>query len=154
MTSALTVGSHSISAVYGGDANYDGSTSAVLSQVVNPPPTVVTGGASGITAAGATLNGTANPNGTATTASFEYGLTTSYGSTTPAQNMGSGNVAVAIGDSIAGLTCNALYHFRAVATNPSGTTNGLDATFTTAACPPVVQSQGPNFGTRDRKSVV
>ena len=33
-TSALTVGSHSISAAYGGDANYAASTSSTLSQVV------------------------------------------------------------------------------------------------------------------------
>ena len=33
-TSALTVGSHSISAVYGGDANYGTSTSSTLSEVI------------------------------------------------------------------------------------------------------------------------
>jgi hypothetical protein len=33
-TSALGVGTHSITAVYGGDANYNGATSAVFSQVV------------------------------------------------------------------------------------------------------------------------
>jgi hypothetical protein len=39
-TSSLTVGTHSISAVYSGDATNNGSTSATLSQVVNPgtPP--------------------------------------------------------------------------------------------------------------------
>jgi hypothetical protein len=36
-TSALAVGSHSISAVYGGDANFSVSTSAALSQAVNLP---------------------------------------------------------------------------------------------------------------------
>jgi len=34
-TTALTVGSHSITAVYGGDANFAGSTSSALSQVVS-----------------------------------------------------------------------------------------------------------------------
>jgi hypothetical protein len=34
--STLTVGSHSITAIYGGDANFKGSTSAALTQVVNP----------------------------------------------------------------------------------------------------------------------
>lgn len=39
-TSSLAAGTHSISAVYGGNASNNGSTSAVLSQVVNsaPPP--------------------------------------------------------------------------------------------------------------------
>jgi hypothetical protein len=35
-TSTLAVGSHSITAVYGGDANFTGSTSPVLTQKVNP----------------------------------------------------------------------------------------------------------------------
>lgn len=35
-TSALTTGSHSISAVYGADSNYVGSTSGVLAEAINP----------------------------------------------------------------------------------------------------------------------
>jgi hypothetical protein len=41
-TSALTVGSHSITAVYSANTNYAASTSAVLTQVVNPAAPVVT----------------------------------------------------------------------------------------------------------------
>jgi hypothetical protein len=41
-TSALTAGSHSLSAVYAGDANYQGATSPVLTQVVQVPVTVGT----------------------------------------------------------------------------------------------------------------
>jgi CSLREA domain-containing protein len=124
-------GSASLSAVV------DGQTISTTVIVAFDPPAVVTGAAGGIGAFSATLNGTANPNGASTTAQFQYGLTIGYGSTTPAQPLGSGNVAVAIGGgSITGLTCNTLYHFRAVATNAGGTTNGLDATFTTATCPP------------------
>jgi len=41
-TSALATGTHSITAVYGGDANCAGSTSEVLSHVVNRIPTTVT----------------------------------------------------------------------------------------------------------------
>jgi hypothetical protein len=33
-TASLSVGTHSITARYGGDTNYNGSTSAVLSQTV------------------------------------------------------------------------------------------------------------------------
>ncbi|MBP7677343.1 MAG: endonuclease [Thermoanaerobaculia bacterium] len=44
-----------------------------------PAPTATTGMASGVTTAGATLHGTVNPNGVATTVSFEWGTTTSYG---------------------------------------------------------------------------
>ena len=41
-TSSLTAGSHSITAVYGGDANFGGSTSPVISQTVNPVAYTVT----------------------------------------------------------------------------------------------------------------
>jgi hypothetical protein len=100
------------------------------------PPTTVTGAATAITKTGATLNGTANPNGVATTASFQYGLTTAYGSTTPVQAIGSGMGAVAIGGgAITGLACNTSYHFRVVATNAFGTTTGTDAPFAPLSCP-------------------
>src|SRR5205807_82972 len=46
-------------------------------------PVVVTGGATGLTAGGATLTGTVDPRGVPTTYHFEYGKTTAYGSTVP-----------------------------------------------------------------------
>ena len=51
---------------------------------VPPPglPIVVTGDASNIGDTTATLNATVNPAGSETTYQFEYGLTTTYGSTT------------------------------------------------------------------------
>src|SRR6185436_4250850 len=73
-----------------------------------PAPTAVTGVATVIGLTSATLNGLANPNGSPTTASFEYGPTTAYGSTTTAQALGSGAAPVAIGGvGITGLACNA-----------------------------------------------
>ena len=42
MTNTLTVGSHSITAVYSGDANFTGSTSAALTQTVNQGNTTTT----------------------------------------------------------------------------------------------------------------
>jgi uncharacterized delta-60 repeat protein len=122
---------------------YLSASGSIVESIVNTfiaaPPTVITGVVNGIGATTATLNGTANPLGLATTGSFEYGLTTSYGSTTAGQALGAGQIAIAIGGgSVAGLTCNTLYHFRAKATNASGTSNGLDATFTTSPCPPIV----------------
>ncbi len=50
-TSSLTTGTHSLTAVYGGDANFAGSTSAVLTQTVNGP-----GFALGLNPATVTLN--------------------------------------------------------------------------------------------------
>ena len=101
-----------------------------------PPPTVTTGAASAVTPSAATLNGTVSSNGATTTVTFQYGLTTSYGSTaTAAQSpLGAGASGVAVSAAIAGLICNTTYHFRAVGTNGAGTTNGADASFTTSAC--------------------
>jgi hypothetical protein len=109
--------------------------SAYLSPAV--PPSAVTGAANAVSARGATLNGTANPNGLSTSAFFQYGLTPSYGSSTLSVNLGAGSAPVAIGNgAIVGLACNTLYHFRAVATSAGGTTTGADATFTTSRCNP------------------
>ena len=55
----------------------------------NPdPPVATTGPATGISQTSATLTGTVDPNNEATTYYFEYGTTTSYGSTTPVTTVG------------------------------------------------------------------
>ena len=66
--------------------------------------------ASGLTTA--TLIGNVNPQGLASTAYFEYGTDTNYGSTTPAQTVGSGGDAVALSAAIAGLTPGTTYHYK------------------------------------------
>jgi len=131
------VGTNAAATVNGGDATF---TTAAC------PPTVVTGTAGAIGLTSATLNGTANPNGTATTGNFEYGTTIGYGSTTPTQNLGSGSLVALIGGgALTNLTCSTLYHFRAVAANVAAGVSGLDATLTTAACqPPVIATQPTN----------
>ncbi len=102
-------------------------------------PTVVTTAASSITSTGATLNGTVNANGASTTVTFEYGLTTGYGSTvTAAQSPVTGNTVTPVSAAVTGLIPNTLYHFRAVGVNSEGTDYGNDMTFTTSTAPPIV----------------
>jgi hypothetical protein len=96
-----------------------------------PPPTVVTGSATGITSSSATLTGTVNPNGRATTYHFDYGRTTTYGGRTPDAAAGSAGAATSVTAALTGLARKTLYHYRLVASNPSGTAVGADATFTT-----------------------
>jgi hypothetical protein len=105
------------------------------------PPAVTTSPATGITGNGAKLNGKVNPNGAATTWFFEYGTTTGYGTKTPVKNAGNGTKASNVNATVGGLSASTTYHYRLVATNPSGTTDGADQTFTTSG-PPVVQT-GP-----------
>ena len=95
------------------------------------PPTVSTGAPSSIMQSAATVSGTVNTNGHSTTYQFEYGTTTSYGSTTPRQSAGSGTTAVNISANLSGLTDGTTYHYRLVASNAFGTTQGSDQTFTT-----------------------
>ena len=54
-------------------------------------PVAVTGSATSVTVTSATLNGTVDPNGRATTWYFEYGTSTSYGSKTAERNAGAGD---------------------------------------------------------------
>ena len=115
----------------------------------DPPPTAVTVAATGITQAGATLNGTVNPNGSATTSYFEYGTTTSYGSTSDVFSIGSGTSNVDLNHPVSNLTCGTLYHVRLVAQNNAGIANGSDATFTTSACPASLRVTVDNLPVRD-----
>ena len=96
-------------------------------------PVVTTGAAGGIGTKAATLNGTVGPSGVSTIYWFEYGTTTSYGLQTGSHGAGSGTSARPVSAHIAGLVAGTTYHYRLVAQNSAGTTDGLDQTFTTSA---------------------
>jgi len=93
---------------------------------------VTTGSATLVSANTATLNGTLTGLGSnpSATVYFNYGTTTSYGSTTPnqTQTLAGGFIAP-----ISGLSPNTTYNFQAVATAGSSTVTGANATFTTSA---------------------
>ena len=97
------------------------------------PPSVTTGSASNISSNSATINGTVKPNSANTTYYFEWGTTTAYGTRNPLipASAGHGTSDVAVSANLTGLTPNTLYHYRLVAENSEGTTNGSDGTFTT-----------------------
>ncbi len=106
-------------------------------------PTVSTGSASSITTTSAVLGGVVNPQGSATSYDFQYGLTTSYGVTTKAKSAGSGAKARGVSTSASGLIPGTLYHFRLLATNKFGTSLGADHTFRTGGHPPAAATTGP-----------
>jgi predicted outer membrane repeat protein len=117
---------------YGSDKTF-----TTLSQT--GPPVATTNPATNVASLSATLNGSVDPHGLSTTVHFEYGTTTSYGSTTPSQSK-TGNTYESVSANVSGLTASTTYHFRIVATNSGGTTYGSDKTFTTLSPtgPPVV----------------
>jgi hypothetical protein len=105
------------------------------------PPVVATNPATLIASFSATLNGSLDPHGLATSVHFQYGPTTGYGLTTAPQSH-SGNTYLNISANISSLTANTTYHFRIVASNSAGTSMGGDRTFSTltATGSPVVST--------------
>ena len=90
---------------------------AASAQTPVEPPVAVTGAADSLTETTANLNGSVDPNGTATTYHFEYGTSAGYGLVTPEADAGAGTDPVAVQAPITGLTRNTTYHYRLVATN-------------------------------------
>ena len=106
---------------------------------VGQRPTAVSQQASNVQVTTATLNGTINANHLPTVYSFEYGPTTSYGSTeSPASNQITGTADLNVSVNLVGLVGGTTYHYRVLATNQLGTTYGEDVAFTTSGYIPSV----------------
>jgi hypothetical protein len=88
-------------------------------------PEVTTGAASETAEEKTTLNGRVTPY-TDTHYYFEYGPTTSYGSTTSEVDIGEGTESKAVSAMISGLWPATTYHYRLVARNSAGTSYGGD----------------------------
>jgi len=102
------------------------TTAAAGSAVTESP-------ASNVSRTGALLEGTVNPENSETTYHFVYGTSESYGSSTPTITLPAGLEAKATGPQVLSeLQPGTTYHYALVATNPAGTTTGLDETFTTS----------------------
>jgi phosphodiesterase/alkaline phosphatase D-like protein len=98
-----------------------------------PAPAVTTSAATPAASGVATSHGKVDPNGCATTYTFQYGTTGAYGSVTSTASAGNGTAAVAAQATLTHLAPSTVYHVRLVATSAAGTTDGADTTFTTKA---------------------
>jgi len=105
-------------------------------------PSVTTGGHKSVTQTSAVLLGTVNPNGTATSYFFQWGLTSSYGYVGHVHHAGSGTKAVNVSGNPTSLIPGTVYHYRLVALNKDGGAAGRDRTFKTAGPPPPAASTG------------
>ncbi len=122
-----------------GTGTTNGNDQTFITSAVSP--TTTTGAASGVGATGATLNGTVNANNASTTVTFEYGLTTAYGSAiTTDQSPVTGTANTSVSKAITGLQPNTMYHYRVKGTNIGGITNGIDQTFTTSGVAPTAST--------------
>lgn len=106
-------------------------------------PTVATGAHSSVTDTSAVLHGSVNPNGSATTYYFQWGLTSAYGVQSVARSAGHGTKTVSVSTGATALIPGTAYHYRLVATNAAGASIGADRTFKTAGNPPPLVATGP-----------
>jgi Tol biopolymer transport system component len=122
------------------------SWSASASAASPSPPSIDEQWVENVSDSTATVNAKINPIEYATVYYVEYGLDTSYGSRAPVSPVaiGSGSEDVAVGQNIAGLEGGAIYHYRFVATNANGTTDGPDKTFRPSPTPAAVADSCPN----------
>lgn len=124
--------------VCGSKAGYDGPTGWGTPGASRPgPPGVGTYDPTEVTLTKATLNGVVNPNGKYTNYHFEYGTTTSYGTTIPPSGevfAGKGTTPLEVSTKLEGLTPGTTYHYRLVAhtKESTDTTYGGDHTFVTS----------------------
>lgn len=107
-------------------------------------PDVTTEAANGVTATGATLNGSVNPNGSPTQAWFQYGTNATLATFTETamQSIGSGTAATPVFATIANLQPVTTYYFRALASSASGTAQGSILSFTTSGARPTLGATG------------
>jgi hypothetical protein len=95
--------------------------------------------ASGISETTAVLNGTVTTGGAAVGWQFQYGTSTTYGKTTPAESIAAGKGTVSVSATVTGLNPATAYHFRLATQSGNGSTYyplvvtfGQDEAFTTS----------------------
>ncbi len=94
-------------------------------------PVVTTSSAADTSISTASVTGTVNPNGAATTYWFEFGTSNALGTKTSSQAIGSGHYSTPTPGFITGLRANTLYYYRLSANNSFGTVSGTTYTFKT-----------------------
>ncbi|MGO9488149.1 MAG: hypothetical protein ACLQBB_03865 [Solirubrobacteraceae bacterium] len=98
-------------------------------------PKVSPGGAKDVLYSSATLTGTINPEGSASSYYFQYGPTRAYGGQSAIAGTAAVSTPVGVALSVGGLQPLTVYHYRLVAVNAAGTTIGGDRTFQTTSVP-------------------
>jgi hypothetical protein len=88
------------------------------------------------------VSGTVNPEGAAVKVHFDFGTTTAYGQSTPAQTVAVGNAPAAFSAALSGLPAGTTVHYRAVASSDFGTFAGADQTLTTGTVSPPPPGHG------------
>ncbi|HUB74356.1 MAG TPA: hypothetical protein VL979_10015 [Solirubrobacteraceae bacterium] len=88
------------------------------------PPLVSTGSSNHVDPPSAVLQGSVDPRTLATTYYFQYGPTSAYGSQTAVATLPAGSAKVKVAKTVIGVQAG--YHYRLVASNADGTSDGHD----------------------------
>jgi hypothetical protein len=120
----------------------------------HPPPVVATGPPSQTQQHGATLTGTVNPNGAATSWQFQYGLTTTYGMLSAPGLLLASSGPATVSSTLTGLEPGVVFHYRLIALHGSTViSSGSDGTFFTLPDPtPVPKISASTKPTKAKKS--
>ena len=107
----------------------------VAAQAALAPPGVSTGAADSVSYGSATLTGSIDPRGSATSYYFQYGPTSAYGAQTPLAAAGAGTAPSRWPSPVGGLQPLTIYHYRLIAVNAVGAAAGAGRAFETAKVP-------------------
>ena len=116
-------------------------TFTTLSCSTSSAPTINSEWVDGVAQTSAVLHAWVNPNGSPTTAYFQYGTSPATPTSTTPQSIGSFPSPVQINWAIGGLNCGTTYSYNAVGSNSAGINYGVWQTFMTLPCNP---SQAPS----------
>ena len=105
-------------------------------------PVVLSGVASRLGATRAKLSAIVNPAGASTQYSFQLGASTQYGTTVTGGTLAAASAPVGVVASVSALAPGTKYHFRVVAKNAAGTSDGQDVTFQMPKATPTGLSLG------------
>ncbi len=117
-------------------ANNSASATTAINAAMNVTPVVLTGAASQITATSAKLSGIINPAGESTAYTFQLGTIAGRGMTLSGGTLAAGSTPAGVVTAVNSLTPGTTYHFRVVAQNANGTSDGQDAAFNTPRATP------------------
>jgi hypothetical protein len=123
-------------------ANANGAAEGPDQTFITEGPAISAESVEDVSFSDATVSAKINPRGEATTYHVEYGTTSSYGQSTPESlpiGFPGDESAHTVSVHIGGLAPATAYHFRFVASNPTGTDKGSDAGFATYSAPPTLE---------------
>jgi hypothetical protein len=121
----------------------------------HPPPAATTGPTTQPGPSSATVTGVINPQGEQTNWSFQYGTTTSYGSSTFGGTVPAGSAPETVSSSLQGLASGTIFHYRLLAQHPGSSvvSYGADQIFMTFPVPrPLAHISAQNRPLRKRQA--